>query len=225
MANISSSFTQLLPTELYVAGISTNVSGSYTYNGPETFDVHVEKATGKVAKLNVTADPGDEGLQRITINAKDSSQLPAAYICSHVFHDNYVWNYTYTNETMSNGDVYKKIDNPDLKDVYYPVWDFTTSEWKLEQIVKLLENTHADKAKSNRDYVKTYADQYDFGTDINTKIDTYLAAIDTYLGNNPYYKTWKYVTLPASVGTIPKIPVDVQVELNKVSINGVGGVV
>ena len=41
MANISSSFTQLLPTELYVAGISTNVSGSYTYNGPETFDVHV----------------------------------------------------------------------------------------------------------------------------------------------------------------------------------------
>ena len=89
----------------------------------------------------------------------------------------------------------------------------------------LLENEHADKAKANRDYVKTYSDQYDFGTDINTKIDTYLAAIETYLGNNPYYKTWKYVTLPGSVGTIPKIPVDVQVELNKVSINGVGGTI
>ena len=126
---------------------------------------------------------------------------------------------------MSTGDVYKKIDNPDLRDVYYAVWDFATSSWKLEQILKQLQNDYADKAKKNRDYVKTYADQYDFGADIDGKITTYLAAIDTYLGNNPYYKTWKYVTLPGSVGTIPKIPVDVQVELNKVSINGVGGVI
>ena len=224
MANISSSFTQLLPTELYVAGISTNVSGSYTYNGPETFDVHIEKSTGKVAKINVNADPGDEGLQRVTINAKDSSQLPAAYICSHVFHDNYVWNYTYTDETMSNGDVYKKIDNPDLRDAYELRYNFASSTWSLDQIIKELRNDSADEAKRRRDFVKTYADQYTFGTDIDTKIDHYIAGIGTYLGNNPDYKTWKYINLPASVGTIPKIPIEVQVELTKVSINGpIGG--
>tara|TARA_E500000331_G_C17223144_1_gene699079 strand:- start:1007 stop:1687 length:681 start_codon:yes stop_codon:yes gene_type:complete len=224
MANISSSFTQLLPTELYVAGISTNVSGSYTYNGPETFDVHIEKSTGKVAKINVNADPGDEGLQRVTINAKDSSQLPAAYICSHVFHENYVWNYTYTDETMSNGDVYKKIDNPDLRDAYELSYNFTSSTWSLDQIIKELRNDSADEAKRRRDFVKTYADQYTFGTDIDTKIDHYIAGIGTYLGNNPDYKTWKYINLPASVGIIPKIPIEVQVELTKVSINGpIGG--
>ena len=224
MANISSSFTHLLPTELYVAGISTNVSGSYTYNGPETFDVYVEKATGKVAKINVNADPGDEGLQRVTINAKDSSQLPAAYICSHQLIDNYVWSYTYTDETMSNGDVYKKIDNPDLRDAYELRYNFASSTWVLDQIIKELRNDNADEAKRRRDYVKTYADQYSFGTDIDTKIDHYIAGIGTYLDNNPDYKTWKYINLPASVGNIPKIPIEVQVELNKVSINGpIGG--
>ncbi len=224
MANISSSFTHLLPTELYVAGISTNVSGSYTYNGPETFDVHVEKATGKVVKINALADPGDEGLQRVTINAKDSSQLPAAYICSHQFVDNYVWNYTYTDETMSNGDVYKKIDNPDLRDAYELRYNFATSTWVLDQIIKELRNDNSDEAKRRRDYVKTYSDQYSFGTDIDTKIDHYIAGIGTYLSNNPDYKTWKYINLPESVGSIPKIPIEVQVELNKVSINGpIGG--
>ena len=223
MANISSSFTQLLPTELYVAGISTNVSGSYTYNGPETFDVWVDAGTGKVVKIDVTIDPPDDGTVRKTINAKDSSQLPMAYALSHQFTDTYTYNYTYTNETMSNGDVYKKIDTPDLRDAYEVVYDFGTSSWTLVQILKELRNADADTAKSRRDYVKTFADQYDFGDTINTKIDHYIAGIGTYLGNNPYYKSWKYITLPPSVGTIPKIPVDVQIELNKVSISGLGG--
>tara|TARA_B100001113_G_C20975162_1_gene563591 strand:- start:210 stop:887 length:678 start_codon:yes stop_codon:yes gene_type:complete len=225
MANITSSFTQLLPTELYVAGISTNISGSYTYVGPETFDVWVDRADGGVTKVAVTTDPPDNGDIRKTISALSSDSLPMAYTLSHQFHDDYTYNYTYTNETMSNGDVYKKINNPDLRDAYEVYWDFSAEKWAFKQILKDLVNDNRDEAIRRKDYVKTFSDQYDFGTDINTKIDTYLSAIDTYLGNNPYYKKWKYITLPASVGTIPKIPIDVQVELNKVSINGVGGVV
>jgi len=227
MANITSSFTHLLPTELYVAGISTNVTGSYTYVGPEEFDVWVEANSGKITKINVETNPPNEAGADIrkTINAKDSAQLPAAYICSHQFTDNYQWNYTYTDETQSNGDVYKKIDNPDLRDAYEVKWNFNTSTWQLTQILKAQENEHTDLAKKRKDYVKTYSDQYDFGTDINTKIDTYLAAIDTFIANNPDFKTWKYVTTPGATGTMPKIPVEIQVELNKVSMNGLGGLV
>ena len=225
MANITSSFTHLLPTELYVAGISTNITGSYTYVGPETFDVWVDRADGGVTKVAVSADPPINGDIRKTISALSSDSLPMAYALSHQFHDDYTYNYTYTNETMSNGDVYKKIDNPDLRDAYEVYWDFSAEKWAFRQILKPLENENADEAKKRRDYVKTYSDQYDFGDTINTKIDHYVAGIGTYLGNNPYYKKWKYITLPASVGTIPKIPIDVQVELNKVSIQGVGGVV
>ena len=225
MANITSSFTHLLPTELYVAGISTNITGSYTYVGPETFDVWVDRADGGVTKVAVSADPPINGDIRKTISALSSDSLPMAYALSHQFHDDYTYNYTYTNETMSNGDVYKKIDNPDLRDAYEVYWDFSAEKWAFRQILKPLENENADEAKKRRDYVKTYSDQYDFGDTINTKIDHYVAGIGTYLGNNPYYKKWKYITLPSSVGTIPKIPVEVQVELNKVSINGVGGVI
>ena len=225
MANITSSFTQLLPTELYVAGISTNITGSYTYIGPETFDVWVDRADGGVTKVAVTTDPPSNGDLRKTVSALSSDSLPMAYALSHQFHDDYTYNYTYTNVTMSNGDVYKKIDNPDLRDAYEVYWDFSAEKWAFKQILKPLENENADIAKKRRDYVKTFTDQYDFGDSINIKADHYVAGIGTYLGNNPYYETWKYITLPASVGTIPKIPVDLQVELNKVSIQGVGGVV
>ena len=224
MANITSYFTHLLPTELYVAGISTNITGSYTYVGPETFDVWVDRSDGGVTKIAVTADPPENADIRKTISALSSDSLPMAYALSHQFHSDYTYNYTYTNETMSNGDVYKKIDNPDLRDAYEVYWDFSAEKWAFKQILKPLENENADEATRRKDYVKTYTDQYDFGDTINTKADHYIAGIGTYLGNNPYYKKWKYITLPSSVGTIPKIPIDLQVELNKVSINGVGGV-
>ena len=224
MANITSSFTHLLPTELYVAGISTNVSGSYTYNGPETFDVWIEAATGKF--IQVKSEPAPEaGILSKTINAADPSQLPAAYLVSHFFHEDYQWNYVLEDEVQSNGDVYKKITNPDLRDAYELRWDFDTSKWVFDQILKLMSNDAVDEAKRRRDYVKTYADQYDFGDTINTKIDHYIAGIGTFIGNNPEHKTWKFVTLPDPVGTIPKIPVEISVELAKVSISGlsVGG--
>ena len=222
MANITSSFTQLLPVEDFVSGISTNKTGSYTYNGPEEFDVWIDGA-GYVTKVGVSQNPPSSEYSRKTMNAKDSSQLPMAYALSHQFNDTYTWNYTYTEETMSNGDKFSKMDNPDLRDVYVVKWDEVNSKWVFEQIIKELTNKDADEAKRRRDFVKTYTDQYDFGDTINTKAEHYLAGIGTYLGNNPYYKTWKYVTLPTSVGTIPKIPADVQIELQKVSIFGVGG--
>ena len=110
MANITSSFTQLLPVEEFVAGISTNRTGSYTYNGPETFDVWVDKATGYVIKVDVSIDPPSAGYIRKTLNAKDSAQLPMAYALSHQFVTNYTWEHTYTDVTMSNGDVFKKMN-------------------------------------------------------------------------------------------------------------------
>ena len=41
MAQIQQTFTYALPTELYVAGISTVCIGTYTYFGPDTFTVEI----------------------------------------------------------------------------------------------------------------------------------------------------------------------------------------
>jgi len=214
MANITSSFTYLLPTELYVAGISTNVTGSYTYTGPEDFDVWISASTGDVEKINTkTAAPSGSLVK--TVNAKDSSQLPMAYALSHALTDSYSYSYTYSDETQSNGDVYKKMDNPDLRDAYTVYWDFVNSKWAFKQILKKLENDNADIAISRRDWVKGWGDKYDFGEPVNTKIDHYVAGIGTYLASNPYHMKWKFVSLPPSVGDIPKIPSDIQIEIGK----------
>ena len=185
MANITSSFTYLLPTELYVAGISTNVTGSYTYSGPEDFDVWINATTGDVEKIN-TKNAAPSGSLVKTVNAKDSSQLPMAYALSHALSDSYSYSYTYSDETQSNGDVYKKMDNPDLRDAYSVYWDFANSKWAFKQILKKLENDSADIAIQRRDWVKSWGDKYDFGEPVNTKIDHYVAGIGTYLAANPY---------------------------------------
>ena len=41
MAKITQSFTYALPEENYVAGISTTKTGTYTYIGPDEFDVEI----------------------------------------------------------------------------------------------------------------------------------------------------------------------------------------
>ena len=59
MAQIQQTFTYALPTELYVAGISTVGIGTYTYVGPDTFTVEID-AQGRIIMINPT-DPGGMG--------------------------------------------------------------------------------------------------------------------------------------------------------------------
>ena len=79
MANITSSFTYLLPTEDYVSGVSTNRSGSYTYTGPENFSVQINELSGKVEKINVTVAPeGNSGV--CSLSAATSPMFLPAYV-------------------------------------------------------------------------------------------------------------------------------------------------
>ena len=225
MAQIQQTFTYALPTELYVAGISTVGIGTYTYVGPDTFTVEID-GQGRIIMVNPT-DPDLSPERKKTINANSASELPVAYLAvNHAYEDNFNWVDEYEDETLSNGEVYKKQTNPDLDDAYdTPRWDVQTGTWKIDQLLKPLRNDAYDEARARKDYIETYTSQFDFGTDINTKITNYLAALDTFIGNNPDHKTWKFVTLPDASGTMPKIPVEIQIELNKVSMNGVGGLV
>ena len=65
-----------------------------------------------------------------------------------------------------------------------------------------------DEARARKDYVETYQSQFDFGTDINGKIDAYLVGITSYMNANPPYKTWKYTTKPTPPA-IPKMPSEI----------------
>ena len=208
MAQIQQTFTYALPTELYVAGISTVGIGTYTYVGPDTFTVEID-GQGRIIMVNPT-DPDLSPERKKTINANSASELPVAYLAvNHQYEDTFTWTEEFVDETLPNGDVYKKQINPDMDDAYdVPRWDAQTGTWKIDQLLKPLRNDAYDEARSRKDYVETYKSQYDFGTDINTKIDAYLVGITSYMNANPKYETWKYTTLPTPPA-IPKLPAEI----------------
>ena len=215
MAQIQQTFTYKLPEELYVAGISTTKTGTYTYKGPDTFDVEVD-GHGRIIKVDVTDTPPG---RKKTINANNASELPVAYLArNHQDEDGYTFTPEYTNETQSNGDVYQVLTNPDMDDAYdMPYWNSSTGTWDLPQLIKEQRNDAYNEAKRRKSYVETYKNQYDFGTTVNDAIDAYLTAITTYITDNPPYKSWKYTTQPTPPA-IPKMNVIIMEQFGKVPL-------
>ena len=207
MAKITQSFNYALPVENYVAGISTTKTGTYTYIGPDEFDVEID-GQGWIINFDQTEYP--EPGRKKTVNANSEDQLVVAYLArNHFDEEGFVWTENYVQETQSNGDVYNKLDNPDLDDIYHkPRWDNATGKWVIEQILKDQENMGQAEAKRRKSYVETYYSQYDFGTEVNAKIDSYLVGITSYINANPPYKSWKYTTQPIPPD-IPKIHADI----------------
>jgi len=209
-------FTYRLPDELYVEGVSGTIVGTYTYNGPETFDVHIDQL-GRIFDIGVQNDPESGPDFRKTINASENTV--SAYILSHYFVDDYVREFEFEDEVMENGDVYKKLKNPDLTDAYELRYDFETNDWKLDQIVKEQYNLAALEAKKRKEYIQKYADKYSFGTEVDTLIEDYLDKLDTFITNNPPLKTWKYINF--NLNSVPKIPAQVSIEISKLPSEGV----
>tara|TARA_B100000965_G_scaffold10016_1_gene7779 strand:- start:1278 stop:2045 length:768 start_codon:yes stop_codon:yes gene_type:complete len=215
MATINQSFTYKLPEELYVAGISTTKTGTYTYIGPDTFDVEVD-GQGRIVKCDPAETPPG---RKKTINANNASELPVAYLArNHQDEESFAWTEEFTDETLSNGDVYQRLDNPDLDDAYdMPHWNTATGTWDIPQLIKEQRNDAYNEAKRRKSYVETYKNQYDFGDTINTAIDNYLVGITSYITANPPYKSWKYTTQPTPPA-LPKMPVAIMAEFGKVPL-------
>ena len=215
MAQIQQTFTYALPTELYVAGISTVGIGTYTYVGPDTFTVEID-GQGRIIMVN-PRDPDLPDERKKIINANSASELPVAYLAvGHAYEDSYDNSDTYINETQSNGDVYQVLTNPDMDDAYdMPRWDSATGTWKIDQLLKQQRNDAYNEAKRRKDYLENYKKAYQFSDAIETKIDAYLVGITSYMNANPPFKTWKFISLPTPPA-IPKIDADIVAEFMKV---------
>jgi hypothetical protein len=210
-------FTYPLPDELYVEGVSGSIVETYTYDGPETFDVHIEPITGNVLDIDVQNDPENGPEFRKTIDA--SKNIEAAYMLSHYFIDNYIWEYEYEDEIMDNGDVYKRLTNPNLTDAYQLRYDFDTNDWKLIQILKQQDNPAALEAKARKEYIEKYALKYSFGAEIDNLMEEYISELNSFIEENPSLKTWKYINFDFK--SVPKIPALISIEISKLPSEGV----
>lgn len=209
-------FTYPLPDELYVEGVSEKIKGTFTYEGPETFDVSID-SFGNVIEIDVQSDPENGPDFRKTIDASERPEV--AYMVGHYFVENYVYEYTYEDEIMENGDVYKKPLNPNLIDAYELKYNFGTEDWELLQIVKDQSNPSALVAKTRKEYILQYSEKYSFGAEIDSIIDNYVLELESFIEDNPPLKTWKYTNFDGN--SVPKIPVTIASEIAKLPTEGV----
>jgi len=208
-------FSYPLPDELYVEGVSGKVLGTYTYDGPETFDVQIN-FMGEIEDIDIVADPENGPDFRKTINAAKNPEV--AYLMQHYFIDNYVYTYEVEDEILENGEIYKKILNPDLKDAYYAKFNFDRDEWELVLIVKEQINPSTMEAKARKKYIENYSSKYSFGPELDAQIENYLKELDEFISNNPLIKTWKYVNF--NLNEVPKIPYNISIEFAKMPKEG-----
>lgn len=210
-------FTYPLPDELYVEGVSGKVVGTYTYDGPETFDVEVDSIFGNVIDIDIQRDPEMGPNYRITVDANINPEV--AYLLSHYFVDEYIYKYEFEDEILENGDIYKNPLNPDLRDAYELRYDLDNKDWKLVQIIKKQDNPSSLEAKRRKEYIEEYSNKYSFGNEVDILIEEYLSELNNFIENNPPVKIWKYTNF--NFNSVPKIPVVIAVEISKIKNEGV----
>ena len=212
-----STFSYPLPDELYVEGVSGNITGTFTYDGPETFDVQID-GSGDVLDIDIQNEPELGPDFRKTIDA--TKQPEVAYMFAHYFDENYIAPVSETvDEVMENSDVYKKPLNPDLTTAYQVKYNTQENDFELVQIVKQQDNPSALEAQRRKKNIQKYADKYSFGTEVDDAIETYITALNTFIANNPPLKTWKYINF--NLNSVPKIPASIAIELSKIPSEGV----
>lgn len=209
-------FSYPLPDELYVEGVSGEVTGTYTYDGPESFDVEIN-TFGEIVDIDIQRDPEFGSEFRKTINA--TTHTAVAYHLSHYFVEDYNWEYQFEDETLDNGDVYKKPLNPDLRDAYSIKYNKEKDEFELVQIIKEQDNPSTLEAKRRKEYIQKYAEKYSFGEAVDLAIETYIQELNEFIADNPPLKTWKYTNF--NLGSVPKIPAIISIEIAKLPSEGV----
>ena len=211
---ITKEFTYALPDELWVEGVSGDVTGTWTYEGPETIRLYADPDDGTITAI----DPGHPlpaGNVEVTIDANANPEL--AEMVAHFFTDDVVNNPTFEDVTMDNGDIYKRLTNPRMIDAYELQYDADNNALKLAQVLRAIDESGKVTAQSRKDKMQAYLDEYDFGTETNAAIQTYIDSLTTYINDYVGVQGWKYINIPESPAA-PKIPAAIQAEINKLGV-------
>ena len=218
---MKTTFTYPLPVENYVSGISTTRVGTYTYEGPEQIIFEISGA-GDIVEIDPEYQIIEPEKYRKVVDPKNNpDHLPVAYYYQDRFKPNgHIHEYSYEDQTQSNGDVYKSKINPKLADMYQLFWDFDKSNgegvdpgnWYFKQIVRSLTNKHKQLAESRKEKIGIYTGDPFLTNSVKDGLNAYLAELDTFAANNPPLQEWKFTNTPM-VGTMPTLNSDLKLAL------------
>lgn len=198
---MSKTFTVNVPDQLWVDLWNTNKTESYTYNGPDSWNVLVNISTNEIMNWSTEAietSSSDEDI--IIVDATDTNSIAVAHFFDTIRSDH---EYTYETETNHDGSTYENITNPTIQDYFDVVYD-EDNGITLAPMYKNPKTIVEEKAESRLAYVEKYNNVYDFDTETQETIDNFIASINTYMESMSNVYPWKYVTIDEN--NIPKIP-------------------
>ena len=119
--------------------------------------------------------------------------------------------HTYTTEaiTMKDGQTYNKLTNPLLSDLF--AVDDSAGKPVLTAIIKENLTVAEQKVKARKTYVNRYNEVYGFSSDIQTQVDNFITAADSYSNMMAQVYPWQLDSLNDISGCFatPKIPSEV----------------
>lgn len=203
-------FTVNVPDQLWLNSWTENKTESYTYEGPDTWNVVVCGESLLASEWSEDAiEAASDADIVVTVDATDDANLPVAYFMHTQGADSITAEEREAaeeDETNHDDSVYKKITNPLIHDYFDVGYDNETG-LHLTPIYKNTKTIAEEKAEQRLAYVKKYNDVYDFDADAQEKIDTFLTSMTTYMSTMASVYPWKYTTIDEN--EIPKIPASI----------------
>jgi hypothetical protein len=204
-------FSKAVPDELYIDSFAQNKTATYTYEGPETFVVLVEKSLGGVLQV---LQPGEEPqfynqdqVAAITIDA-----TTAPDIAKYLF-DNTTPERQFETEELPGDKTYQKITNPTLRDYYLVNYNFDTNSWNWTVVTKLARTQLNDLADRYKQYVEDNISKIEGNAALNAVANTYLQQLEAFnttgIGSIP---SWKFIEI--SLADVPAPPTQLVVAFN-----------
>jgi hypothetical protein len=194
-------FTVNVPDDLWVDLWTEEKTAEYTYSGPASINVLVALTdTFEIIRWSEDAieDANEDTEQVVVLDADTHTSIAKALQGSVSDYE-----YTYTTITNHDGSTHDEINNPQINDIYEVSWT-PAGGFELVAIIKQPETMNERIARERLAYVVKYDNAYDYDDATQGVIDTFKAAMATYLTTMATVYPWRYVTIDDTV--IPRIP-------------------
>lgn len=203
-------FTKNVPDELYVDSFSKKLKKSYTYDGPESLKVLVDKQSGFPSNLIESEEDkfNPDFVDVITVDAAKDTDV-AEYLYNTVVPER-----QFEDQVQVDGSVYKNITNPTIRDYYTLRYDFETSSWLWTVVVRNPTSILKDLAEKNKSFVTLNLDTINDNVELTKVANDYIKQLEDYMttgkGSIP---SWKMDEFPLS--SVPMIPQELIVAFNQ----------